>query len=70
MKNSSIIGNKNLSFSKRRNNVKYLVDELIKLIDRYEYLIEMCSELKIIKKKVHDNIGGTYSYNQINNINL
>lgn len=41
-----MIGNKNLSFSKRKNNVKYLVDELIKLIERYEYLIEMCSELK------------------------
>ncbi|KAL4481955.1 hypothetical protein ABPG74_008044 [Tetrahymena malaccensis] len=66
----SIVGNKNIGFSKRVNNVQYLVEELVKLIERYEYLIQMCSELKQIKQKIIENLGGDYNYNQINNNNL
>ncbi|EAR82229.2 endo-1,4-beta-xylanase xylA, putative (macronuclear) [Tetrahymena thermophila SB210] len=66
----SIVGNKNIGFSKRVDNVQYLVEELVKLIERYEYLIQMCSELKQIKQKIIENLGGDYNYNQINNNNL
>ncbi|KAL4513124.1 hypothetical protein ABPG72_017809 [Tetrahymena utriculariae] len=66
----SIVGNKNIGFSKRVDNVQYLVEELVKLIERYEYLIEMCSELKQIKQKIIENLGVDYNYSQINNNNL